>query len=71
MRVNKSEWVEERGNWKLDFVLLFKELSIGGTADLWRTLLSHLKVREGREAMMLLLIRYLRYCHCRHVKSKM
>ena len=59
MRVNKSTWVEERGNWKLDFVLLFKELSIGGIADLWRTLLSHLKVREGREAMMLLLIRYI------------
>ena len=54
MRVNKSTWVEERGNWKLDFVLLFRELSIGGIADLLRTLLSHLKVREGREAMMLL-----------------
>ena len=59
MRVNKSTWVEERGNWKLDFVLLFKELSIGGIADLLQTLLSHLKVREGREAMMLLLIRYI------------
>ena len=69
MRVYKSTWVEERGNWKLDFVL-FKELSIGGVADLLRTLLSHLKVREAREAMMLLLIGYLRYCHCRHVKSK-